>query len=250
MPAELKVSLLGGIAADIGKMIEISDGKWTPDWEADFDVSQGELLAEFGGRACYQSWSKPNPDRQDNKSYLRHILEVGHFSVLRHAVVCIYVEGVSRSLTHELIRHHVGIDYSQLSQRYVDAEKMDYVIPPAMRGSEEAEDRLEQHWRASIRAYAVEVERLIAEGKTRKQAREAARAFLPGCAETKILVTANLQAWRNFVEQRGTEHADAEIRELAVEVTRHLKLNCPNAFQDLEVCEGGDGITTVCRRPL
>ena len=114
---------------------------------------------------------------------------------------------------------------------------MDYVIPPASRGSEEAEDRLEQHWRASLRGYEAEVKRLEAEGKTRKQAREAARAFLPNCTETKIVVTANLQAWRNFIAQRANDHADAEIRELAVEVARIMKQGFPAAFQDLKIME-------------
>jgi thymidylate synthase (FAD) len=79
------------------------------------------------------------------------------------------------------------------------------------------------------------------EGKTRKQAREAARAFLPNCTETKIVVTANIQAWRNFIQQRGGASADAEIRELAVAVAKIMKENCPSAFQDLVLDTLPDG---------
>ena len=66
-------------------------------WSTDADG--GEALAEFAGRACYQSWSKPNPSTATNAGYLRHILEVGHLSVLEHGVVTFYLTGVSRSFS-------------------------------------------------------------------------------------------------------------------------------------------------------
>src|SRR6266705_2597291 len=88
------------------------DVPWSPDAEG------GEALAEFAGRACYQSWSKPNPATATNAGYLAHILDVGHLSVLEHGTVTFYFTGVSRSFTHELIRHR-HFSYSQLSQRYV-----------------------------------------------------------------------------------------------------------------------------------
>lgn len=75
-------------------------------------------LVEFAGRACYQSWSKPNPKTATNAGYIKHIIDVGHFSVLEHASVSFYITGLSRSCTHELIRHR-HFSYSQLSQRYV-----------------------------------------------------------------------------------------------------------------------------------
>ena len=84
----------------------------------DTDADGGEALVEFAGRACYQSWSKPNPRTATNAGYLKHIIDVGHFSVLEHASVSFYITGISRSCTHELIRHR-HFSYSQLSQRYV-----------------------------------------------------------------------------------------------------------------------------------
>lgn len=235
MPAELRVDVIAETRVNREAVFHATDQRFMPDGD------RGEDIAVVAGRACYASWSKPNPATADTKGYLAHIIEAEHFNVMRHAVVTLYVQGVSRSLTHELIRHHVGIDFSQLSQRYVDTSEMDYVIPPASRGSEEAEDRLEQHWRTSVRNYEAETARLLTEGKTRKQAREAARAFLPNCTETKIVVTANLQAWRNFIAQRGGAAADAEIRELAVEVARILMQGFPAAFQDLLIDTLPDG---------
>ena len=86
------------------------------DWST--DAEGGQALAEFAGRACYQSWHKPNPATATNAGYLAHILEVGHLSVLEHGTATFYLTGVSRSFTHELVRHR-HFSYSQLSQRYV-----------------------------------------------------------------------------------------------------------------------------------
>ena len=82
------------------------------------------------GRVCYMSFAKPRPG--GNHAYLNHILEVGHGSVLEHAVWCLVITGVSRSLTHELVRHRAGFSYSQLSQRYVDESVAEYVEPDAI----------------------------------------------------------------------------------------------------------------------
>src|SRR5437660_4736493 len=95
-------------------------------WSTDADG--GEALAEFAGRACYQSWRKPNPATATNAGYIRHILEVGHLSVLEHGSVTFYLTGMSRSLTHELIRHR-HFSYSQLSQRYVPERNAAVVEP-------------------------------------------------------------------------------------------------------------------------
>src|SRR5262245_62265627 len=97
------------------------------------DAEGGEALAEFAGRACYQSWHKPNPSTATNAGYLRHILEVGHLSVLEHGSVTFYISGISRSLTHELIRHR-HFSYSQLSHRYVQVSDAGMVDPDVEAG--------------------------------------------------------------------------------------------------------------------
>ena len=89
--------------------------------------SAGEELAEIGGRVCYMSFPKPRPG--GNLAYLEHIKEVGHGSVVEHATYTLLIEGISRSLTHEFVRHR-HISPSQLSQRYVDAVDTEYVCPP------------------------------------------------------------------------------------------------------------------------
>jgi thymidylate synthase (FAD) len=222
-------------------------------WETDADG--GQALAEFAGRACYQSWSKPNARTATNAGYLRHILEVGHLSVLEHGVVTFYLTGVSRSLTHELIRHR-HFSYSQLSQRYVPERDAAMVEPEVIAADPELHARFVEATEASLAAYTALLEGLEkrfagVENATlrRKQARQAARSVLPNATETRIVVTGNYRAWRHFVAMRASEHADIEIRALAVACLRELLQVAPNVFADFEIAPLADG-TEVASSPL
>jgi len=222
-------------------------------WSTDADG--GQALAEFAGRACYQSWSKPNPSTATNEGYLRHILEVGHLSVLEHGVVTFYFTGVSRSFTHELIRHR-HFSYSQLSQRYVPERNAAMVEPAVIAEDPELHKRFVEAAEASVRAYTELLEGLERkfadiENATlrRKQARQAARAVLPNATETRIVVTGNYRAWRHFIAMRATEHADVEIRELAVECLRQLQRVAPNVFGDFTISTLADG-TEIAASPF
>ena len=196
-------------------------------WETDADG--GQALAEFAGRACYQSWNKPNPATATNAGYLRHILEVGHLSVLEHGTVTFYLEGVSRSLTHELIRHR-HFSYSQLSQRYVPERDAAMVEPGVIAEDPELHAMFLEASEQALSSYdrlleGLEKKFADVESATsrRKQARQAARAVLPNATETRIVVTGNYRAWRHFVGMRASEHADIEIRALAVACLRELQ---------------------------
>ena len=219
------------------------------------DATGGEALAEFAGRACYQSWSKPNPRTATNVGYLRHILEVGHLSVLEHGSVTFYLTGVSRSLTHELIRHR-HFSYSQLSQRYVPERNAQMVEPDVIAADPELHARFVEATEALLRAYTELLEGLekkFADVSNatlrRKQARQAARAVLPNATETRIVVTGNYRAWRHFIAMRATEGADIEIRALAIECLRQLKNAAANVFEDFVISTLGDG-TEVASSPF
>ena len=221
----------------------------------DTDVDGGQALAEFAGRACYQSWSKPNPATATNAGYLRHILEVGHLSVLEHGTVTFYLSGVSRSLTHELIRHR-HFSYSQLSQRYVPERDAAVVEPGVIAEDPELHALFLQASEAALASYTALLEGLEkkfadVENVTsrRKQARQAARAVLPNSTETRIVVTGNYRAMRHFVAMRASEHADVEIRELAIAMLRELQRVAPNAFSDFEISRLADG-SEVASSPL
>lgn len=204
-------------------------------------VTDPEHLVEFAGRACYQSWDRPNPETALTGDYIRkNAIEKGHGSILEHASATFYLTGVSRSLTHELIRHRAGTAFSELSQRYVDVADVEFVMPPAFRklivpGAEgEAQAAWNDTWSDIRTDYSDGVDMLIDAGLPRKQAREAARCVMPNAAETKIVMTANFRAWRHILRLRGSKHADAEIRELALELLNQLYEVAPAVFADLD----------------
>jgi len=209
------------------------------------ESSDGERLAEFAGRLCYMS--QANPAKRETREYLDNIKKQGHGSVLEHATYSLLLEGVSRSLTHELVRHRAGFAYSQLSQRYVDESQADFVVPPAIAGDE----KLETVWRTQIeeaqRTYVALVEQLMErygwvadKVHRRKMAREAARAVLPNATETKIVVTGNARAWRTMLELRSSEGAELEIRRMAIAVLRVLQCEAQGFFSDFEIYVADD----------
>jgi thymidylate synthase (FAD) len=226
-----------------------------PDVPWSTDADGGPALVEFAGRACYQSWSKPNPRTATNASYLRHIIDVGHFSVLEHASVSFYITGISRSCTHELIRHR-HFSYSQLSQRFVPERDAQVVVPPGIEDDPGLTEVFLAAADAGRAAYTELLTRLEAKlGDVpnavlrRKQARQAARSVLPNATETRIVVTGNYRAWRHFIAMRASEHADVEIRRLAIACLRQLTEVAPAVFADFEIAMLADG-TEVATSPL
>jgi thymidylate synthase (FAD) len=214
-------------------------------WQTDTEVG-GEHIAEMAGRLCYMSFARPRPG--GNKVYLEHILEVGHGSVLEHAVWNFVFTGVSRSLTHELVRHRSGWSYSQLSQRYVDESVAEYVEPDVIADDPETHALWLEAVSHAHRAYIQLVEKLGEKFKDepdktlrRKLARQAARSVLPNATETKIFVSANARALRHFIELRASRHAETEIRKLAVKVLEIMQVEAPNLFADYRLEALPDG---------
>jgi thymidylate synthase (FAD) len=212
-------------------------------WQTDTGVG-GERLAEIAGRVCYMSYGK---GRKTNREFLGHIVDVGHGSVLEHAVWSFLITGVSRSFTHELIRHR-HFSYSQLSQRYVDESESAFVEPEVIA----ADPALHAVWVEAVNATRAAYDRLVAglqerftdvPDKTlrRKLARQAARSVLPNATETKIFVTGNARALRHFIELRGSEHADVEIRAVAVAMLKLLQAESRNLFADYTLVPLADG---------
>lgn len=223
--AEPKVTMIGNT---VGWGYELKD----LGMEVDFRSSTAEDLMEFAGRACYQSFEKPNPATRANKDYLQNIINQNHWSVLEHASVSFYVEGVSRSLTHELIRHR-HFNYSQLSQRFVDESDAAIVLPPAIKACSEEAGFIQKSAREALETYMDLVDNLRAEGLPRKKAREAARSVLPNCMETKLVITGNHRAWRDFLPKRLAEGADAEIQRFAYLILYSLTEEYPAIYEDI-----------------
>jgi thymidylate synthase (FAD) len=235
--------------------------------------SDAEIVCEAAGRQCY-NFGKPRPG--GTEAYFKHILEVQHGSVCEHVNWTFAITGVSRSLTHELIRHR-HLSFSQLSQRYVDESDVAFVVPKDLqievRGAESTMkihkntanqllaairndvrgeweglskyDRVGLSWVAHcedcLEEYVYQVNYLADKTKDepdttlrRKAARQAARSVLPNCAETRIFVTGNCRSWRNVIEQRGSKHAEPEIRHLAYKVWSVLNQEAPALFGDYD----------------
>ena len=244
-----KVYLVGRQVTDdqsIAKFLEDEGATWQTDNEVG-----AERLAEVAGRVCYMSYGR---GRKTNKDFIGHLIEVGHGSVLEHGVWSFLVTGVSRSFTHELIRHR-HFSYSQLSQRYVDESDSDYIEPDVIATDPE----LHAVWCEAVNAARSAYDQLVKGLETRftdmtdktlrrKMARQAARSVLPNATETKIFFTGNARALRHFIELRGSEHAEVEIRKVAVEVLRIMQKEAPNVFSDYTLEPLSDG-TFATRTP-
>jgi len=175
-----------------------------------------DQLVALGGRLCYDSFSRGRKASE----YLPHILEQGHFSVLEHAQFSVLFAGVSRSLTHEFVRHrHFG--YSEQSQRYVLVPP-NFVVPPLL-----PESFVEGWHQEQVRrydAYLAEIDRCVASGLSRKEAHGVARSWLPESCETRILVSGNLRAWREMATKRVSPAAEAEIRRAVAMALDRIRL--------------------------
>lgn len=194
-------------------------------------------------------------------------------SVTEHAVYSFIITGVSRSFTHELVRHRAGMSYSQRSQRFCDESEGAMVIPPFIeeacrREFEEASglqklvQGMRRRWHHSVSVAQEQYAAIVADADAylaitqpdldrtlrRKKAREAARSVLPNATETQIFVTVNARAARHFIEARGDEHADAEIRRVALRMLAILQGESPNLFGDYAV-EDRPGIGPVVTTP-
>jgi thymidylate synthase (FAD) len=210
------------------------------------ESTDGERLAEFAGRLCYMS--QHNPAGRSTEDYLRNILRQGHGSVFEHSTYVMLIEGISRSCSHELVRHRAGWGFSQLSQRYVDESHAAFVMPPAIMGDPILETEWTHQVEAAQTAYAGAVEGLMSryewvEDKIhrRKLAREAARSVLPNATEVKIVASANVRAWRTMLELRLGEGAELEIRRMAVACLRVLQQEAPALFADFEIYQSPEG---------
>ncbi|WP_295643209.1 FAD-dependent thymidylate synthase [uncultured Corynebacterium sp.] len=245
--AELHVQLIGHTTFRAPEDLE---------WET--DGAEASQLVEFAGRACYETWDKPNPHTATNAAYVRHVLDVGHLTVLEHATATMYLRGVSRSCAAEIVRHR-HFSFSQLSQRYVPAHEARVVVPEHIKTDEHLTELFLRSADLAHQVYEELLEGIEGEqvgvGQERpasrssganavlraKQARQAARAVLPNCAETRFVMTGNLRSWRHFIAMRAAEHADPEIRRIAVTCLRELKAIAPEVFDDFSITTLRDG---------
>lgn len=208
----------------------------------DISIPDGELPVVIGSRTCYQSFDAG----RGHVDHIRHLIGVGHGSTLEHSNYGVLITGVSRSLTHELVRHR-QFAVSQLSQRFVDHESTNFVVPPALlsewqlnpTGVEAENFRADCEY--TLDSYRWWLDAYTRLGYTGKEAKEAARSVLPNCVETRILITGDLRCWRVFFELRADAGADKEIRRLANRCFEKLVEEVPNVLADYTIHPLSDG---------
>jgi len=221
-------------------------------------VPTPEALLKFAGQLCYMSFGPKRTWNQHTSRYFQHIKQSGHGSVLEHINLSFLFYGISRSLTHELVRHRAGMGFSQLSQRYVDGKALRFVERPEYQNDaylhNEFEDRIDcaageyNSIAASLlRRQQENKPDLTAEKATdlRKKVNQAARSVLPNETEAPIVTTMNGRALRHTLEMRASEFAEVEIRKLFNRVYEVAKTAVPYLLEDYQCKSLPDGTFAV-----
>ena len=222
-----------------------------------------------GARLCYSSANieelKDKVTPEDAERFLNMILEIGHGSILEHSSITFGIEGISRSLSHQLVRHRIGCSFSQKSQRYVNETDFNFIVPNPIKNNPIAYESFLDYMKVSQDAYeklyyillygliddfykeknenpkiykdldqkfeAFKSEHKNEYNKFSKIAAENARAVLPNACETKIQVTMNVRALFNFFKERLCDRAQEEIREMAFEMWKACMEISPTIFK-------------------
>lgn len=224
------------------------------------ELESAESVTKFAGQVCYLSFGLNRTMNRDAQTYFDNVKSSGHGSLLEHADFTVFWWGISRSLTHELVRHRAGFGFSQVSQRYVGGKTLRFVERPEYQADEHLHNlflnRIERNFAEyeDLTEYLVKKqtkgdELLSADRKTdlRKKVRQASRSLLPNETETAIVITANVRAWRHFFNMRVSEHAEVEIRIAGFMTFRCLYSFAPHLFRDFTVVnlsDGTHGLTT------
>ncbi len=192
---------------------------------------EADRIIETAGRTAYQSAEKVTPGSAGR--FIAMIIKRGHESVLEHAWATLRISGVSRALTHQLVRHRLA-SFTQKSQRYVSEDEFPFVTPESVAASPEAAGLYAEFMDRARRTYG-ELRRLGVRN-------EDARFVLPNAVETEIVVTANFREWRHIIGLRGHPASQWEIRRLAINILELLKSQAPAAFADMELDASGRAV--------
>ena len=215
-------------------------------------------LAKTSGQLCYMSFGPKRTTNENAAAYFERLTSAGHGSVLEHASFSFLLYGISRSVTHELVRHRAGTGFSQVSQRYVSGNVLRFVERPEYAADPELHQLFEDRADRAAAEYEGLADRLLerqeggdarlsADYKTdaRKKVQQASRSLLPNETEAPMVFTGNVRALRHIVEMRADAHAESEIRELAVRLFLCLFTIDPILFGDYRIEDLPDGTHTV-----
>ncbi len=215
-------------------------------------------LCKTAGQVCYSSFGPRRTRNENADAYFERLTSAGHGSVLEHASFSFLLYGISRSVTHELVRHRAGAAFSQISQRYVSGSVLRFVERPEYQEDDELHQIFEERADRAAAEYEAMAEQLLerqeggasmltADFKTdaRKKVQQTARSLLPNETEAPMVFTGNVRALRHIIEMRADAHAESEIRNLALRIFLCLRTVDPILFGDYELAELPDGTYTV-----
>lgn len=204
--------------------------RWTP---------EPEQIVESAAKLCYAADAAEVFEHGSGSTgkFVKMLRKLGHMSPVEHAVFTFYIEGVSRAMTHQLVRHRMA-SYSQRSQRYVKHGAFDYVVPPQLEGRTVDDGgktvAAADYYRETMEWIGRRYERLVAAlGDRGESSNEDARYVLPNACETKIFVTMNARELIHFMGERLCERAQWEIRHVAEMMLEQAKSKCPSLFDGI-----------------
>lgn len=217
------------------------------------EVSQNAVtLIYVACRQCYSEkfagdvFADSGVELKKHEEFVKSVVASGHLSPLEHVKFSFAIQGVSRALTHQLVRHRLA-SYSQQSQRYVKEKYFDYIIPPAIERNSQAKAEFEELMTAIQQSYTKLLSLMGQDNLSGEAANQDARFALPQAAESKIVVTMNCRELLHFFQHRCCSRAQWEIRQLA---NRMLAICCqklPAVFaaagakcQELGYCPEGE----------
>jgi len=211
----------------------------------------------FSGN-CYMSFGPRRTTNDNAAAYFERLTSAGHGSVLEHSNFSFLLYGISRSVTHELVRHRAGAAFSQISQRYVSGAVLRFVERPEYQEDPDLHRLFEERADRAAAEYEAMADQLLerqeggasmltADYKTdaRKKVQQTARSLLPNETEAPMVFTGNVRALRHIIEMRADAHAESEIRNLALRIFLCLRTADPILFGDYEFGELPDGTYTV-----
>ncbi len=252
-------------------------------WPTPMEGTDAATGIECAGRGCYMSFGE-KAGSKSNQEYINNLLGrdasgafvsegPAHGSVVEHPTWTFIVTGAGRGFSHEQVRHRVGWAYSQLSTRYCDFEREDsegtwdpgFVIPPLAQLSETTRNQFEYGLREAQRQYTSVLHKIEVDLQSnkkfmkglskypekdrarmlRKAARGAARDILPIATEAIMTMSAHARAIWNCIYLRGSEHAEAPIRSVYVQLARIMERELPEVFYGIEYKTLWDGSTAV-----
>ncbi|MGM9533122.1 FAD-dependent thymidylate synthase [Intestinibacter sp.] len=211
-----------------------------------------EKVISMAAKLCYSQVGvdeiEQNLTQESIDKFLNMLVSIGHESPIEHVTFTFGIEGISRSCSHQIVRHRIA-SFSQQSQRYVKLDQFEYIIPPEIEKNEEAKkifiesmNKCQEDYDKLVgilfkKHYQDLLDKGVSEKKAKSQAEkksiEDARYVFPNACETKMVFTINARSLYNFFHHRCCERAQWEIRELATQMLKLVREVAPTLFNNV-----------------